>query len=417
MGAFMARVVWTFLVLAILPFPVNLVPGVGQGINDWVSAGLTTLARQLGTIALGMKDIPAPGVTGSGDTTESYLINLLVLSLAIVIAAGLTIRRRSLPIGARAEAWLRAWLRVSLACVMISYGAIKILSAQMPPPDATRLVEFVGEMSPMGMLWTFLGASLPYQRFVGAAEVVPAVLLLFPATAAVGALAAIAVLANVVVLNFTYDVPVKLYSAQLLIAAVVLAWPEFRRLFDVLVRNVATHPRSVTTLFAGPRAAWGRIIGAVAVALCVAFTLWQVRSEFAEQPAQQSSPLFGAWDVAYLARAGRVAPHDDPTRWRRLAFTSYGFGSVRLESDSSFRVRLTIDSLAPMVRLERFGTQPVRDLSSMVVAGWRLRGDSLFLNGTEGRDSLHVVAIRKSVSEMRLVSRGFHWIQEYPYNR
>lgn len=48
---------------------------------------------------------------------------------------------------------------------------------------------------------------------------------------------AFAYLINVVVLNFSYDVPVKLYSSHLLALALFLAAPEFRRLANVFLFN------------------------------------------------------------------------------------------------------------------------------------------------------------------------------------
>jgi len=63
---------------------------------------------------------------------------------------------------------------------------------------------------------TFMGASTPYNVFTGASEMLAGVLLFFPTTTLLGALLAMAVMTQVVALNFCYDVPVKLFSTHLL---------------------------------------------------------------------------------------------------------------------------------------------------------------------------------------------------------
>jgi hypothetical protein len=70
------------------------------------------------------------------------------------------------------------------------YGAAKVFKSQFPDPPASRLLEPLGEMSPMGLLWSFMGASEAYTVFGGLAETIPAILLMFGRTTLLGALAA-----------------------------------------------------------------------------------------------------------------------------------------------------------------------------------------------------------------------------------
>ena len=59
------------------------------------------------------------------------------------------------------------------------------------------------------------GHSGPYTFIAGLAEIVGAVLLLWRRTTLIGALLLAGVLVNIVLLNFCYDVPVKLFSVEL----------------------------------------------------------------------------------------------------------------------------------------------------------------------------------------------------------
>ena len=123
-------------------------------------------------------------------------------------------------------AHLRLLVRFTLAFTMLSYGFAKLYPLQFVPPFMTTLTETYGESSPMGILWTFMGASAAYTRFCGMAEVTAGLLLLFRRTTVVGALVATGAMLNVAALNFCYDVPVKLYSVHLVLMSIFLLIPE-----------------------------------------------------------------------------------------------------------------------------------------------------------------------------------------------
>ena len=95
----------------------------------------------------------------------------------------------------------------------------------MSQPSLTRLLEPYGDSSPMGLLWTFMGASKGYSIFCGGVEMLAAILLFVPGCATLGALVAMGAMANVFMLNMCYDVPVKQYSFHLLLWSPAGRWP------------------------------------------------------------------------------------------------------------------------------------------------------------------------------------------------
>jgi uncharacterized membrane protein YphA (DoxX/SURF4 family) len=196
-------------------------------------------------------------VTGSGDTTLAYVQNLLVLLLSLAAAAIWSILDRKRPNYTKLHVWLRLLVRYTLAFILFGYGFAKIFPLQFQPADLRRLTERYSDFSPMGVLWSFMGASMAYTIFAGAAEVTGGLLLIFRRTATLGALVSFGVLANIVALNFCYDVPVKLYSTNLLLMAAFLAAPDAKRLAKVLVLNRAAPPSTLS----GPHfeRRWARI--------------------------------------------------------------------------------------------------------------------------------------------------------------
>ena len=133
--------------------------------------------------------------------------------------------------------WLIILLRYYLAFFMIGYGFAKVLKTQFPSLTTDRLLQSYGDSSPMGLLWTFMGYSTAYNIFTGLGEVIGGAFSFFKRTRLIGALIVIAIMSNVVMLNFAYDVPVKLFSIHLFSMAIFLIVPDIKRLLNIFFFN------------------------------------------------------------------------------------------------------------------------------------------------------------------------------------
>src|SRR5262245_30877650 len=120
---------------------------------------------------------------------------------------------------------------------MLGYGSSKLYSSQFGEMSLDRLTQEIGDTWPMTMVGTFMKASKPYELFSGAFEVLAAVLLFHRRTALLGAFTAIGVMTNVCALNWLCGVPVKLFSAWLLLCGLGLLAPWCDRLWAVFVAN------------------------------------------------------------------------------------------------------------------------------------------------------------------------------------
>jgi uncharacterized membrane protein YphA (DoxX/SURF4 family) len=223
------RFAFLYFVLYNLPFPLNSVPFVATKYEGlW-----NKIVPWAGGHFLGLNITVFPN--GSGDTTFNYVQVLLFLLLATLGTLAWSLLDRARADYKKLDQWLRLYLRLALGATLIMYGSVKVIQAQMPPPPLSRLVEAYGDSSPMGLLWTFMGASRGYNAFAGGAEMLAGLLLFVPGLTTLGSLLAIGVMSNVFMLNMCYDVPVKLFSLHLLLMAVFLAAPDMRRLMDLFV--------------------------------------------------------------------------------------------------------------------------------------------------------------------------------------
>jgi hypothetical protein len=160
---------------------------------------------------------------------------------------------------------------------MISYGLAKVSLDlnQFPEPGAWQLEKKWGDSSPMNVLWAFMGASRPYTIFAGLGEVTAALLLVWRRTAIVGAMVALGVMANVMMMNFCYDVPVKIFSTHLVVAALMIMCFDGGRLFNLLFANRPALPADLVGIWKNKVAWWTKtVIKLVFILLFVLYPCW-----------------------------------------------------------------------------------------------------------------------------------------------
>jgi hypothetical protein len=338
--------------------------------------------------------------TGSGDTTLQYIHNLLYLVIAALATVAWSILDRRRTEYRTLHAWLRLLVRYTLAFTLFDYGFAKVFPLQFRQPGFARLIEPYGEFSPMGALWWFMGVSTPYIIFSGAAEATAGLLLLFRRTTSLGALMSIAVMANVVALNFCYDVPVKLYSTNILLMAIFLAAGDMRRLVDVLVLNRASAPADL----GAPRfeRRWMRIGALVFCVLLVGTQLatnlvqgWKGYEQSRLHPPRP--PLYGLYD----AESGA------PAKWRKVAVDFQNGFTVRMTDDTTQFFQTDYDAAR--------STVTVNKKDALVWS--RPDSDHVVLSGTLGGAPATIRLRKVDTGKFLLLGRGFHWINESPLNR
>jgi len=402
-----------YFFLYIFPFPLDYIPYVGIAAG-WYQNLWNALVPWVGKVVFHVAITVQPN--GSGDTTWNYVQLFCFVVLAAVATLVWTLLDRRRANYARLHEWLRIWVRFYLATAMVTYGAFKLFPSQMPAPSLDRLMQPIGDASPMGLLWTFMGASQSYEFFSGAAEMLGGLLLIARRTALLGALVSIAVVSNIVMLNFSYDVPVKLFSFHLLLMAIFLALPDARRLANLFLFNRPAPPADIRPPF---RRVWlNRVALACRTLLVVgiaAATLAQSYQNTLGERASNSSPFFGIWGVDEFEVNGQIRPPlpSDEERWQRMIFAYPGAVSVQLMNQHRVRYTLNLIPQKGVLELTKFAEPKWKATFSYQQAGpgrFALEGT---LDGQKIRAKLH----RAKIPKFQLVDRGFHWINEYPFNR
>jgi hypothetical protein len=412
------RFVFAYLALYNLPFPIGTIPFTGK-LEGWYTAVWNAVTPWFGAHVLHLAKPITIFPSGSGDKTYDYvqlLVFLLLAASATVLWSLLDSKRKSYP---RLAEGLRVYIRYSLAFALLGYGSYKVIKTQFPDASLDRLIEPFGELSPMGVVWAWMGASYAYNVFAGLAEMGSGFLLFFRRTVTLGALAGIAVLLNIVMINFAYDVPVKLYSSHLLLMAVFLLAHDFKRFVDAFYFNRAIPAADL----GGRSSARARriqlgVLKTAFVALGVLSPLWDSWKNSKVFGANAPHPaLYGIWEVDSFARGRDAIPAlvGDSVRWRRMVVNYSGFLSVRLLNDSTRGYRAHTDSVEHTLVLSTNKDTATKFPFSYVRNG--PANEKLRLDGVLRGDSLHIRLHRVDETKFLLVSRGYHWINELPFNR
>src|SRR5437868_10471231 len=107
-----------------------------------------------------------------------WVMTFCLLMIAIAATVVWSLLDRSRENYAELHKWFRLFVRFALGGQMIAYGMVKVIPMMCLYPSLTRLLQPVGTLSPMGVLWTATGSSPAYEIFTGLAEAAGGVLLL-----------------------------------------------------------------------------------------------------------------------------------------------------------------------------------------------------------------------------------------------
>jgi uncharacterized membrane protein YphA (DoxX/SURF4 family) len=355
--------------------------------------------------------------TGSGDRAFDWVLVFCQLAVAALATGIWSILDRRRENYVTLYKWFRLFLRFAMASTMLTYGLDKFIPVQMPYPYLTRLLEPFGNFSPMGVLWSFIGASPAYETFTGCAEMLGGLLLIIPRTTMLGALVCMADAVHIFTLNMTYDVPVKLLSFHLLLMALFLLAPDASRLADFFLWNRRVEPSTQPQLFATRRA--NRIILIAQIVLGVwlvgvnAYTAWSGWKTYGG--GRTKSALYGIWNVDQFAVDGQLRSPllGDYARWRRAIFDFTDRMTFQRMDDSFARFGASINVGAKTLALTKDGDKNWKANFQFE----RAAQDQLALDGDMDGHRIHMRLQLVDRNKLLLVNRGVHWVQENPFNR
>ncbi len=353
---------------------------------------------------------------GSGDTTYNYvslLVFALLASISTVIWSILDRRKKDYQ---QMLGWLTIWLRCFLVLQMMVYGLAKVFYFQFRPEQFSQLVQTYGDSSPMRLLWTFMGHSRGYTVFTGLGEVLGGFLLIFRKTQTLGAMIVFGVMANVMALNYFYDVPVKILSTHLVLISGFLMLLDGRRLLHFFFLNKPTEPISPFPVIEAENLRMAKgIIKWMIVSLSLLVILGMMFSRSQSIRNREKPPLFGLHEVTQFEKNGELIPPliTDSLRWRRLMIEGNNWANMQMMTGKIVSLKTQIDTVKQQIKFNFTG-----DTSQTFTFSYIQRDSNLLsLDGQFGADTLKIEFQTKQKEDFQLIRRKFRWISEYPFNR
>jgi hypothetical protein len=372
--------------------------------------------RWIGKMVFGINYEYEVSGNGSGDHTFAYItlfVNAVSTFVIFIFWTLIDAKRKSYN---KLLYWFLVFLRVVIVAAMLLYGFVKIFKLQFPSASLTHLLDPLGDLSPMGLAWTYMGFSKGFNVFVGFLEVLGGLLLIPRRTQTLGSFIVIGVMTQVAVMNFCFDIPVKLFSVHLVLMALVIFITD-NRFLNVFIRNKAVekynyyHPVKNTkyhkVIF------WIKSIGLFILVSFISFNFYTTESHRGNN--RKKPALYGIWEASSFIKNGDTLQPliTDYYRWRYLIVDFKEEAIVKTMDDLKYHYKFIPDSTSKKIMIHK-----KTSVSEEYNFDYKNpNSEFLQLNGIIESDTLSIIFTRIDHEKFNLNARGFNWINERPYNK
>lgn len=341
------------------------------------------------------------------DSTGFYINSFNILLFAITGAACWGLLAKEQRSHDRLLYWFTVFVRYYLALQLLIYGFSKIFKAQFYLPEPNILFTPLGQVPKDLLYWSTIGVSAPYSIFLGATEVIAAVLLLFRRTMLAGAFFAFFILLNITAINFAYDISVKLLSCFLLGLTLFLLSLHRKRIarFFSGAMVPASHRREPAWENQGQRTGYYIAKTAILVLLLLESCWLYIKTGNFNDDVQPRSALHGAYDVdVYLVDGDTIPPlPTHAARWKRVFFHRHDYFIVQGMNEEMFDFEMELDTAKRQIDVLHEGEE------RMILTYYQPNPLLLILEGNIGKRPFKAILRRRNWGNMPLLKKEFNW--------
>lgn len=288
-----------------------------------------------------------------GDNYWGLVSALTFMTLSVIIAFVWTLidKGRHFP---SLYKYVQVFARYYLAFVLLGYGLEKVDYNQFATDPISMLVRF-GDNDRYHAFRSFMGISKSYKFFAGLIELIPFVLLLFRRTSTIGAMIALMVLTNVLILNIGYDIWLKLIIINLILFCIFIIIPDIKRLYQIFFLKQSAGLKSVPAVIGDKRYKWLQHTSKfllIGVVVCM-----QVSLEIRWYHQRVNGPykeLVGVYDVKeFLCFTNGFRNDVDSLKWQKFALNQFAEMDVFLRNDSLKWFYMSVDTSKKILDLKQ----------------------------------------------------------------
>jgi hypothetical protein len=264
----------------------------------------------------------------------------------------------------------------------------------------------------MGLFWTFMSGSKPYTIFCGWLEVLAGYLVLFKRTRTIGGLLSVVVMAQIVIINLCYDVPVKLFSIHLLLMSLFVLDDDLRNLFKFLVLRQSVK-LSEAPVFKNKKWLYGVLM--IQILVLISFTYFSINEGQEYRESKWQEHFLGVYRVSSFEFIKDESPETTKAGWDEIIVDRLYNGDVAamiIADGNRYRYTLHIDTTNK--KMEFIGKK-LSDLN--IRLQYKNQTDTFYIEGLWDNQDVKAVLIRRDKTNYNLTNTSFHWIQEQPNNQ
>jgi hypothetical protein len=124
--------------------------------------------------------------------------------------------------------------------------------------------------------------------------------------------------------------------------------------------------------------------------------------------------MYGIYNITHIEKNQDTIPLliTDGNLWKRLIISRENSIAAYQMNDDGFGFKLALDTIQKSMQLEKYS-----DSTDIYNFRYTLKDSILTLKGTHLNDTILIKAKQYDLKKFKLINRGFHWINETPYNR
>lgn len=390
---------FTLLFILTFPFTLNYIPNIPAFLAPLFGEWARWTALHIFDLSISNTYLLLSDSTG----LYIHLLHVFLLALAGSFLWGLRDKNTNYQ---HLHYWFNTWGAYYLSLQLFIYGFNKIFKWQFYLPEPNTLFTPLGQTHQDLLFWSTIGSSYSYTVFSGVIEVIPAFMLLFKRTRLLGAIVTFGVMVNVVVINFSFDISVKVFSLFLLLLCVIIILPYAKPLTQLFIYQQKTELKLWQPTYT-PRQ---NKIYIFTKAVLIVVLLFDILSPYFiaqnfNDDAQQRPPLHGAYTTTLFIKNGdTLAPLlTDKKYIKRVFINRAGYFITQTMDDVMMDYKLSYEA-GNNLQLNNYYTN-----TSSSLFYTKITDSTLQYEGILDNDTILIKIQKINLQQLPLLQKEFNW--------
>ncbi len=310
--------------------------------------------------------------------------------------------------------YMQIFARYYLAFILLLYGFDKVDYNQFKAPPST-LGAPIGDVQPIQIFRAFMNTSKSYGFFAGFIEIAAAVLLLYRRTSILGSLFSMLVLINVLMLNISFDISLKLLIINLLLFCIYIFLPYIRNIFKYFLSLQNKFlPNNNSRIHGGKK--WIKYVLKFSVIIIVVFMLVRLEIRwYKETNFPPHKNLIGTYIINHQGNTGK--DFDYTEKWKKLTFNYDPSFGLHFMNDTISGFVFTLDTAKRLLDFRQATPEKVFGVNTMVngkLYYTNFQKDQWRFEGVFNNDSINFTTRKIEIYDLPLFKEygkmtWFHW--------